>query len=152
MRILGLTHFGVCLISRRFIMRSLSLLVVAVVVAGLLFSVSALAGDTDPSGAQLKSAVEEYLKNAPASDVNANKIKEAGGVDAASFPTMTEFLCGIEVATIVGKVIWDNRRELEPCYDNIGMSGYQYCVVYSNNADNFSWYSSAMTERGCPTK
>ncbi|MCJ2165253.1 MULTISPECIES: hypothetical protein [unclassified Pseudodesulfovibrio] len=133
-------------------MKSITLLVAAVAMAGLLFSVSALAGDTDPSGAQLRSAVEEYLKNAPASDSNANKIREAGGVNAASFPKVTEVLCGIEVATIVGKVIWDNRRELEPCYENIGMSGYQYCVVYSNNADNFSWYSSAMTERGCPTK
>ncbi|ADU62146.1 MAG: hypothetical protein KUA35_03145 [Pseudodesulfovibrio sp.] len=133
-------------------MKGIASFLAVVALAGVLISVPAWAGDTDPAGSRLRSVIEDYLSNAPASDQKANKIKEAGLQNAASSPGLVELICGVEMASLVGYAIWENRLGLEPCYKSIGMSNYQYCVVYTKNAEHFSWSPSAMTAKGCPSQ
>jgi hypothetical protein len=122
-------------------------------VAVVLFSGPAWAGDTDPSGVKLRSTVEEYLKNAPANDEKASKIKASGGVDGAANSTgLVELICGVEMASVVGLVIWENRLKDDTCGDKFGgLTSYTYCVAYTHHCEHFVWSPSCLEDKGCPT-
>jgi hypothetical protein len=132
----------------------LSALCVSLAVIGLLFAPVAWAGETDPSGMKLKSVVEEYLETAPAADAKAKTIRDAGGVD--SLDSMgangggVEALCTMQMVSLVGYAIWENREHLDNCHSTGGMSPFQYCVMYTKRAEPFKWNPLEMEKQGCP--
>jgi len=134
-------------------MRITAVILSMLMLANLVFCPMALAGDTDPAGTKLKGIVDEYLANAPENDAKANKLREAGGSSATSNGqngSIYPFLCAAEVMTVIGLVIWENRRDSDDCGRDLpGMSGYQYCMGYSNHCDHWVWDSSCLKGQGC---
>jgi len=120
-------------------------ILIATIVLLSTFSITASAGNTDPSGTALRAYVEQYLKTAPPTDALAAKINGVGGADAWG---VNEWLCSLEVAATlsVGYRIWETRMRSDAYYlehftksQFIPLNIANYCIIYSNNCDHWNW-------------
>jgi len=134
-------------------MRNTLFLLAALVAASLLTAAPALAGDVDPTGAKLRSAVEDYLAKAPENDAKAPILEQALNAPsgAASNDVWTDTLCNAEILTIVGAVIWDCRRAADACrVQAMALIPGEYCRSYSRHCDHWRWDSDCMSkQQGC---
>lgn len=100
----------------------------ALLTTALLQPLPARADDTDPMGIKLKQALEE-----PA----AQKVLEEKGPPSAGDPT--GLLCDAEMVTVVGAIIWDQRRMRDHCKSMWRSTAIEYCWVYSRVCDHYHW-------------
>lgn len=118
------------------------ILAIAIVIS---FNCQAQAGDTDPSGARLRSFVEGYLNNPPANDGLARKVNDAGGPYASD---ISEILCHLEITCTlsVGYDIWESRMHEDKYFiEHFPQSAFipanitKYCIEYSNVCNHWKW-------------
>jgi len=119
--------------------------IITIVLAVVILSVPAWARDTDPNGTQLQSIVKNYLETTPSGDQNAATLKKAlGNTDGIYIdweglireygPSLAA--CSVEIATGVGAIIWEARRNMAPCKSKKHFGDVaNYCVEYSINCN-----------------
>jgi len=126
---------------------------IAMIAALLVFSTTAVANDTDPSGRALRAYVEQYLKTAPPTDALAAEIKASGGVNESK---VYERFCNVEImATLsIGYRIWENRMRADSYYlehfpksQFIPLNITNYCITYSNNCGHWRWYPDCLKQK-----
>jgi hypothetical protein len=105
--------------------------------ASVSLPVVSLAGDTDPNGVKLMLLHEEPKFKAD--------LKEKTG-GAAN--TAWDIVCGLEVVTLVGLGIWDNRRGADKClHDSSRNDALTYCIDYSYNCNHYQWDSKCLLDK-----
>lgn len=134
--------------------------IITIVLAIMILSAPAWADNTDPNGTQLQSIVKNYLDTAPPGDKDANTLKKAlGNTDGIHIDwegLIREYgagiaACSIEIATGVGAIIWETRRNLDPCKSKNHLGDLaNYCVQYTANCNHWNWDKGCLSKRISP--
>jgi len=133
-------------------MRNALVLLAALVAASWLTASPVLAGNADPTGAQLKAVVEDYLARAPGDDTKVPILEKAlnAPAGATSNELWADVLCVVEIATSIGLAIWDYRGKHDACRSETTLrGGFSYCMYYSQYCDHWRWQPDCLTKYGC---
>ncbi len=132
-------------------MRVIASTVMLWALCGMILTPVAWAGNTDPSGAQLRQLADEYLASAPAGDADAEKVRQIGSSDGFDDWDAMTVLCSIELATGVGWIIWGNRASQDKCVEKLGRksSAGEYCRRYSVTCGHYTWNADCMKQHDC---
>jgi len=140
--------------TREGIVRNTLVLLAALIAACLFTASPALAGDVDPTGAKLKGVVEDYLAKAPENDPKARTLRQ--GQNDCINPTSEEIitiLCGAEVLSVIGAVIWSTRKCYDGCGAKVGdMDSFAYCRAYSSRCDHWVWSPDCLKGFDCTSR